>query len=438
MNSMKASISRGGFAWSRLPIILAFVVFLEPAYFRQSLASVDTVFNVLQVVFASIVIFEYARTCKIRILSVLIVLYYAIVLSATLVNDGEAKSVIVQCVTFIPICMLLELVMRRNSQDLFSILLPILECYVLINAASVLLFPDGLYKTNSAWLDTYYFLGYRNQMINFILPCLCLEFLNVEYGKQSNRGAWIRTAFFLLISVYSIFSAGSGASTVLIVSLGVFFIIKGVVPSAVLNFRICLIIVAILFFSIVIFRMQYLFFGIIDSLGRDPTLTGRVYIWDKTLYLIQHNWLLGYGVENVDYRIAQYRSLGFRSVDLAAGLHAHDRILEVLFRGGVPLLTCYLAMLLCIEKRLYRYRGRNSAKILSFCIFMYLIGMLTEYYDYSPLFFALFFMAFNVDLFESNLVGTKTAEYERPSNLVDERRKDFGLDDSEHEGILRI
>ena len=428
MTNIKTAIGRNSFTWSRLPIVLAFVVLLEPAYFRQSLEAVDMAFNVLQVVFAGIIVFEYVRVCKIDALSVLLVVYYLIVLLATLINNGEVRSVVSQGMTFVAICMLLELVIKRDAQELFKTLLPILECYVLINAGSVLFFPEGLYRTDSVWLDTYYFLGYRNQMINFILPCLCLEFLNVEYGGQSGRVAWARTLLFLSASVYSIFSAGSGASTVLIVSLGAFFVLKRFLPSAVLNFRVCLIVVAALFFAIVIFRMQYLFIDLIDLLGRDPTLTGRVYIWDKTLYFIQHNWLFGYGVESIDYRVLQYRSLGFQSVDLAAGLHAHDRILEVLFRGGVLLLTCYIAMLLCIEKKLYRCRKCDSAKILSFCIFMYLVGMLTEYYDYSPLFFALFFLAKNNDRFEACRGRSEASEDEKSDMEVSEKntKRRFG------------
>ena len=90
--------------------------------------------------------------------------------------------------------------------------------------------------------------------------------------------------------------------------------------------------------------MQNLFaFLIEDILHKNLTLTGRTVIWDRTLELIGEKPILGHGVPFYEDRKLQY-AIETKWINKAAGLHAHDRFLETLYRGGncaVDSLSCH-------------------------------------------------------------------------------------------------
>ena len=133
---------------------------------------------------------------------------------------------------------------------------------------------------------------------------------------------------------------------------------------------------------------------LISFLGKDETLTGRVYIWSKTMNLIEKKPIIGYGLQVNSQRVSLYSSLGVDKYDVFAGLHAHNRYLEVLYRGGIMLFIAYLGMLISSAEQLYKFRYSPQSMIIAFTAFVYLTGMVTEYYDYSPLFFAILLLGY--------------------------------------------
>ena len=91
------------------------------------------------------------------------------------------------------------------------------------------------------------------------------------------------------------------------------------------------------FILMVLLKLQRIFeFLIVGILGKNLTLSGRIYIWDRTITLILQNPLFGYGVEYNEGRASKYalRTLYHTSSKLAsfAGLHAHNRFLETTYR----------------------------------------------------------------------------------------------------------
>lgn len=373
-------------------LAICFLVLLEPAIFKQSEAVIDLVYNILQVAVASFVIYKYAVHQKINAFMVLIALYYLILLATTAINDGEIKKIAVQAAAFVSICLLIDMAICNQAKATVRTLRVILEVYLFINVASIILFPEGMYTSNL--FEKYYFLGYKNQMINFILPALCLSlFDHVTYRKKSVSSA-LRVIAVLMVSLASALLVDSGASTIIVLAMACFVLARKALSPKIFNANSYLVLNILIFFAIVVFEMQYLLSDVIQALGRDLTLTGRVYIWEKTRYLIQENWLLGYGVESYADRVFQYNSLGYSFYDRYAGLHAHDRYLETLFRGGILLLVVYLSILVLSARQMYRNRSNSGVAILAFSIFLYLTGMITEFYEYSPLFFGLLLLGY--------------------------------------------
>ena len=165
-----------------------------------------------------------------------------------------------------------------------------------------------------------------------------------------------------------------------------------------------------MFFAIVIFRLQeMLSFIIVDILGKDLTLTGRTYIWDRAWYYIRKNPIFGYGVESYIYRGAKMRLPDA----YPAGLHAHDRFIETIYRGGIILLVIYIIILLCSIQGISKHRDSVLSKVLALGIFVYMTGMLTEFYKYSYLFFPILLMGELSEQIDKNIRKNQSA-----SNLL--------------------
>lgn len=389
------------------------VILFQPSYFTQ-LPVLDKVYDVLQILAGLCIgicyLAEIVRKRRINPIVALVAVYYGILILSTLLNQGDMKGILLRSANFVIICMMLDLIAVYNPKGLISSLLIVLEAMVYLNLVTILIFPEGLYASD--YFSAYWFLGYKNQMINVMLPAACFGMIRYHMeteGKlEKNWKAWIRAFILILTTVLSAVLVHSGASILITGAMLIFFLFQGCFVDKLFNFRNYLILNILLFFVIVIFRIQNLFaFLIEDILHKNLTLTGRTVIWDRTLELIGEKPILGHGVPFYEDRKLQY-AIETKWINKAAGLHAHDRFLETLYRGGIVLLIHYLAILLTTNHYLMKFRKLKGAKIIAFTLFVYLTGMITEFYDFSPMFFGLMTLSCYCDRFES--AGMKDAE----------------------------
>ena len=387
--------------WYPFCIMVAVILF-KPAYFAE-IPVLDKAYDLVQILAGLLIgityLFEVLQKRKANPIVVLVVSYYAILILSTLVNSGDLKMVLVRSANFIVICMMFDLLATYNFRGLVSSLTLLFEVFAYVNFITILIFPKGFYRSDifSAY---YWFLGYKNQMINLMLPAICMSILNYYQTKprtSRNWVPWTRTFALILVTVLSAVLAHSGASTIMTAGMLLFWLLQGYMVDKIFNFRNYLILNIALFFIIVVFRMQNLFAFIIeDVLHRNLTLTGRTVIWDRTNELIAQKPILGYGVQHYEDRMALY-GIKTKWINKVAGLHAHDRYLETIYRGGALLLIDYLAILFATNRYLMKFRKTKAAKVIAFTLFIYLTGMLTEFYDFSPMFFALMTLAYHCD-----------------------------------------
>ena len=363
-------------------VLISFLVILEPMYL-SNIAGIDVIYNVMKIIVALIVLSLYLGRGQISYISIMILFYHLYLILRTVQNNGDIKSSLVQSATFIAFCLLLEMVLKENAAWIYNILLPILEVYVYINFITVIVFPDGLYSTYL--FENNYFLGYDNQNINFILPAMALSLLN--YYRL--RSQWIRTLCLLTTSVLTVLFTWSGASLVIVSGFVVFAVFRKMLNTKFFNLRTYLVINVVCFWLLVIVRIQNYFSYFIETiLEKSLTLTGRTILWDITLAYIKRNPVLGYGIETTVVRGLK----NGKGANHPFSLHAHDRILEILYRGGIILLVIQIIILILACRKAMKYKESTEVQILAFTMFLYLTGMLTEYYDYSPFFWGFMVM----------------------------------------------
>lgn len=374
--------------------LLFFFILLEPRYFFF-IDGISAFFKygviaISIILFGWYVVFEWKKWSK---MTFLCILYHAYLCFITLYRKADFVEAVQDSLFFCSLCILVEYCLKYNPKILYTKLLAILAVEVLINFLTVFI-DGGLYSTSFSTVN--FFLGYKNQMINIILPTLMLGYFYVL-----SQGKFSRSLLFILfvVSAITVWYVDSKAST-LIVFLMLFPILCLCNFTGLFNMTSYLIVNVIGFVLVVLLQVQKKFNSVIEMIfsGRTATFSGRDTIWNDTISLIKQNPIWGYGVERYADRAAKYSGLlNF------ASLHAHDRFLETMYRGGIILLAIYVVMLLLTTYYLTKNRKLDASKILSFTLFVYLIGMITEFYRYSFLFFPMMVIAENIVLLQNSI-----------------------------------
>ena len=340
MNHKKINILKGQIIYFFL--LLPFVMpsgleFL--ASFLESILDIYLLASCLVIFF--LYFFVYRKVS--RIIIAIIFFEMALFLS-TFINSGNYWRALVTAANVICFCMLIEIGIAYSARSFLRALITILGVLIFANFISILLYPNGMYITRftNNWI-----LGYDNVHVLYILPFLCFFAI---YTVENNSSALLKWIVLLVFSL-SIYITWSATSVVGVTIWLVFFAMSKLygVRKVITNFRLQIMISAILFFSIIIFRVQNLFaFLIVGILGKSLTFTGRTRIWDKALILFNKSPVYGIGVLSTE---------GNRSY-LSGAAHCHNYYLQILYQSGLIGMICFMAiMFLLIKPKKNSYDG---------------------------------------------------------------------------------
>lgn len=216
-----------------------------------------------------------------------------------------------------------------------------LGTYVVINFATVVLFPGGVYRT--AVYDMNFFLSYRTAWLPVYLFSSVVVLMNYIKYRSKLTVAWaiivMASIFISMILVWTatgLFCFG--------LALLVYIFCKIFKRGKPINMGIIIAVEAVVFVMLAIIRQQEKFsFILVDLLQKDLTLTERTRIWDNAIQSISKHPLLGIG--GVDDEI-KTRILGFGAT------HAHNFYLSAVFQYGfVGLILQLLPILYPVFKK---------------------------------------------------------------------------------------
>ncbi|MBP3444979.1 MAG: O-antigen ligase family protein [Bacilli bacterium] len=260
---------------------------------------------------------------------------------------------------------LIFLFYKKYNKQLLAATSIFLIVAIIINFVTILLFPDGLYIGNNT--NEHYFLGQRNDLIEYILPCLlCFSIYNFKYKTSK-----LIFCIFNLICMFSVILTWSAnamtALTIYYVYLFFFYIKKKDNVFSPLN------IYLISFFtsySIIILKIQNLFSWIIEGiLHKNLTFTGRTSIWDKSIAYIKKSFLYGYGKES---EIIKFYKIGHSN-------SCHNYFLDFLYDGGILMFIIILFIIITLNKSYKNKCVDDKAKTIVSSIFIgyFIIGIAT-------------------------------------------------------------
>lgn len=286
-------------------------------------------------------------------------------LISTIVNDSSIYEWTVEFINVLFVLIFL-LIMQEDMKNLFYFLSLILGSWVHINLITYLLFPDGLYKNEFG--NSCYFLGLPNTSSIYILLACVISIVCIQQIKK-----WYLWNLSVFISC-TIFSLSNSSSS-LVVAYGTFILScfasyalekTGIKRSAILLvFTSLLVFVAIQFFSI-----QNHVAWLLESLGKNTTLTSRTIIWEHAWEDIIEHPLMGYGMNGSEFYIYHFGRSDFTGL--------HSTYLQVIYTSGLVgfgiMLTGLIISAISFGKRMKQFGWIESAGL-----FAFLMNLQVEY-----------------------------------------------------------
>lgn len=372
-------------------LILLFLPFFKPesfAYLPVPFPQIDTLLTLAKAVIFVLAALLYLADKKISPFMVSIGVFNLIYLVSTLINHGNLKTALVTIVSTAGVCLLAELAIRFSFSTFLKSVFFLLSAFLILHLLSQLIFPNGMAKIPYYYYACY-FLNIDNQMAPFLFLEMLVTILYSEFFYQ--RITWPAVGMLAVTSIILLKSWSASALVgwfVFFVFLIFFYRRK---YGRFIQFLTVSIAYVVIFFSIVVLRLQNLFsFIIVDILHKDLTLTHRTEFWDYAFTKISQNWLYGLG-EAVEkgHVWSSYYSLFY---------NGHNIILELLLDGGIILLAAFLVTLFLCGRKVHSVRRHPWATLVSGALFSFFVVMLLETYNKASGFWIMLVIAYQLPI----------------------------------------
>ena len=379
-----------------LVIVFLLSPFFKPGSLDYLVPALDTVFEIWQIAAAMVILTLYLLNGKFSKYILSVIAFEGVLILSTIIDSGDMFTLIINVGRVISICMLVELGINVAPKELVRAFVWILGIECIINAITVFLFPGGMYVATEVlgWSKRMisrenYFLGYDNGYILYMLPFFCFYLI---YSKNRNMSQVSKMALMLPVIVASYITHSAATVVALTVFVILVLLERFQLLRKMFNFRNCIIVVFIAFIAIVFFRLQVVLSPLIAMLGKDITLSGRTYIWDKAIQLFLQSPVIGIGV----LTRSQYMML--------LGLpHPHSFILRILCERGIIGFIVFIVILLLVGKSLTDQPQNRNCYIVSTTLFCFFIVLLTESFDDLVSLFGILTAAYHISMLTEGL-----------------------------------
>ena len=353
--------------------------FIEPPYF-QTFAIVNTIYKTLQVIAVGYFFMVYANAViqkKSGMAAPVISLLLAIMIMLLACNfsDGNYQSTLAAYLPFLGLSMWLDLQCRFDVNRALNLLCTLLDFYVLIDILSFILFPKGMYVSQSYQAIPYvcWFMGYKNPQIRFLLPYLALSMVHDMIRYESlEKQTYLRLVAVVLATLR--LGSTTGLIGAIVFLLLTFFFRKtrkkGVkaILLRMLNVKEAYILIAIVSILIIFFDFQYNFsYLIVNIFHKDLDLTNRIYVWKRVIPFIEQHFWIGRGVI--------YAPI---SRSMIGASHAHNYFLNTMYNGGAISMALLTMVWLSAGKGSEKCVNHGEIRVLIFMAIVFMIMGISE------------------------------------------------------------
>ena len=376
--------------WKFILLLIVFMSFFRPIFVEQEgLETINMLYlRLIQDSTVGIIAIYFFRlfTNKKRVSTftiILLVLSFWLLFSTLISEEGSVSAFITMIYPVLAISMFVEMLMDKNSKLLFSVISTGLGIYILLNFIFRLIQPYDHTPNLFLMGSNQFFMGCRNQQAPLYIVAVVVAVIEHQYKKTWQHRLYLCTL--LAVCTFMIHNGGSGSNTIAWTVVLLLFIINFLVNdfghkylkfekyrqyiAKMLDFRVYIIGYIITFISIMFFNIQNLFERQLHNiLGKNATLSGRIYIWEAYKEMIAQQPFLGYGIG---------RSMDIISFDMSY-FNPHNQTLMLLIWGGFTSLFILICLFYIVGKKLIYYKEEKSMQILSIGILGILIVLFTE------------------------------------------------------------
>lgn len=298
------------------------------------------------------------------------IIYNILLLWSTWINNIPLREQILLSLSGITLVGAFELVNEYASEKQFKIYIFYQVFLVVVNSLQTIYY--GGSRDEKGYLCIF---GNKNWYFYKILPVAFLVLL--MYARYKKQILSLQFNIFFGFAFISVIIAGSGAGALALGLWGVYIILIPLIERIKQNkkfdhYIVYSILIMFIFFTIVVWNAAEIFAPIIVGLlGKDLTFTTRTRIWGRALELIAKKPFIGYGAMESE-----------KIVELFYGIPdfttTHNQYLGELFRGGIPLLICFLALIYLAFKRMQISDNIDTKKAMTFGVFCLLLWWMME------------------------------------------------------------
>lgn len=369
----------------KISLILTLIIYFEPQMFKednfQILLSIDKVYKMLKIISFLIISIICFRNKNISKIFYAMVAFQIIAFISTFINRGSINRMIGPGLTTLVMIMSAEIFLKNEEKiDIIKILNYYFRTIFLINVFFIVLV-DGF----KIYSDEIYFLGIDNRWIFSYIPWMFFEMM---YSIYENK--YINSYIsFALIEVTLIYRWTAAAFIINLLWLLPLILkdriklAKYTVPTYIAT------VVANLL--IVVFKVQEYFTKLLSILKKDPSLSGRTFLWNGVFENTKSHPILGQGMQTIEYDKDFFGKTKNNELDFLKVSHAHNSYMTVLYRYGIMGLIAYIIPLLMSIINLQKNYKNKFANISFICITVCLLLGIFDTLDCSMFYFALGF-----------------------------------------------
>lgn len=391
-------------------ILLFFLIlpFIEPQLFKveADLQIVDRAFAIFKSISSLFIVLFYLRKFYFHFSKsvLLMTAVQFITLISTLYNKGSLTRYIGPALTSIVLIMLGELVLKIEWRKFLIALENILTLFFIINVFTLFFKVIGI-KPFALWPS---FLGIENRWIYFFLPWTVISFIN-SYLKHGyiNFRAWT----ICLISTFSLVFVWSVGAFLAFITFLISFIFRSInsqknffVTKASTMYFIIIILNCILVFG---FSSDILHYIITMVLKKSVTLSGRTFLWETVLRVLEDSPLLGMGVQSQTFDM-NFFYVQSNFCEPCRVNHPHNHFLNVAYHGGIPALIIFGYLIHYVMHQVDKIKDRDFLNIIYCGSLATFVAALVDTLDFSLFYFFIpLFIFFSAYHFEKRNINWK-------------------------------
>ena len=344
-------------------------VFVDDSYYGNLVKTIKEKCDAVAVV----TFFHDVKPSRFMILTIC---YFAYLIVITFIYHNKAADIhlIISNLKIVFMLCVIEYLLKRTPNSTINIMFFILITFVIIDFASIVLFPNGLYQTEQIWnewsssQEAQWIYGNKNNRVYWYAVLSIITWLRYVFNNKSKVMVLITSG----ISIVAMMLVKSSTATIvaILVSVGFFYLTYKKQTNINMNSYGILVIYGCITVLILLGSTSLLKPFVEGVLHKDMTFTGRSIAWERVLLLIASKPVFGWGVVDGETATGLLKSIAF--------VNPHNQLLDCLWQGGIILVFILSLIMITIASNITKIPNRSKRTGIQFVWIGLLIDMIFE------------------------------------------------------------